>query len=72
MKLNSKVLYVLAGVFIIIGGKLMILADIWFPHVVKMTPAQLWSSVGETVFAVGVFALVVALVHRVFFDKTDI
>jgi hypothetical protein len=69
MKFDNRWLYFIAGSLVIIGGKLMILADIWFPHADKMSPAEKWAAVGETVFAIGVFALVVALVYRVFIDK---
>ena len=69
MKVNDKLLYIFAGALVIIGGKMMILANIWFPHSDKMTPAEIWGASGETVFAIGVFALVIALISRVFFEK---
>jgi len=70
MKTNCKTLYLISGALVIIGGKVIILSKIWFPHASILTVAEIWSAVGETVFALGVFSLVAVLVYRVFIDKT--
>jgi hypothetical protein len=70
MKLTNKGLYLIAGALVIVGGKLMILSSIWFPDPSVMTLADKWLAVGQTVFAIGVFALVAALINRVFIDKS--
>jgi hypothetical protein len=68
MKLSAKTLYLAAGAMAIIGGKIVILSSIWFPGT-PMTRADLFSAAGQTLFAVGVFVFVVALINKVFIEK---